>query len=45
MGELTKVHEKMPTSFMFGPSLKEGGYLIIFEKSIDYVIQRAGRRK
>ena len=27
MGEVTKVHEKMPTSFMFGP-LKEGGYLI-----------------
>ena len=28
MGEVTKVHEKMATSFMFGPSLKEGGYLI-----------------
>ena len=35
MGEVTKVYEKMRTSFMFGPSLKEGGYLIIFEKSID----------
>jgi hypothetical protein len=44
MDEVTKVHEKMPTSFMFGPSLKGGGYFIslkgggyfiIFEKSID----------